>query len=94
MTAHGHPTMFTIKLPDVSCYLINFIILCQHSTSVRIALFWLWHRHTIVFALVYCAVDNTFCEVSTDLRCFSSITLLLLLWNNVPCLKPILNLLT
>jgi len=40
--------------------------------SVRSAVFHPWHRHTIVLLLVYCPVDNTLFEVSSEIHCSSA----------------------
>ena len=39
------------------------------TTSVQIAVFQPWHRPAIILPLVYCPVDNTLFEVSTEIRC-------------------------
>jgi len=38
------------------------------TTTVRSAVFWPWHRPQIVLLLVYCPVDNTLLEVSSEIR--------------------------
>jgi len=54
------------------------------TTSVRRAVFRLWHMLTIVFPLVYCPVDNTLFKVSPEIRCSGASTAWSLEHGSVP----------
>jgi len=58
----------------------TLFLLVLKVTSVRSAVFRLWHRPTIVLPLVYSPVDDTCFKSAWDLRCFRCAKSLLLLW--------------
>jgi len=60
-------------------------------TSVRRAVFRPWHRPTIVFPLVYCPVDKTLLEVSTEIRCSDASNHYCYYGNHAAGSKPILK---
>jgi len=58
-----------VKSFEQRVFLSEQCALLKVTTSVRNAVFRLWHRLTIVLLLVYCFVDNTLFEVSPEIHC-------------------------
>jgi len=54
-----------VKFLKQTVFLSEQCAVSKVTTSVRNAVFWPWHRPTIVLLLVYCPVDNS-------LRCSKS----------------------
>ena len=56
---------------------------------VQSAVLWPWHRHTIVFTLVCCPVENTLFEVSPEICCLGVSSRYCSYRNHVFGFKPI-----
>jgi len=59
------------------------------TTSVRRAVVRPWHRHTIVFPVGYCLVDNTLFKLSQEIRCSGVSSHYCCYGNNAAGSKPI-----
>ena len=67
-----------VKSFKQTLFLSEQCVVSKVITSIQSAVFWPWHRPTIVsrLVLIYCPVDNTLFEVSPEICCLSVNSLL------------------